>query len=314
LLEKVSRLQQFISIVEIANKYHFVSLGSWALKTLKEVFGQTTVSPIYHERILRIAMLCDKDLCGEFVSKLSAGLMDGSLAPTEALIIADQLQIRELLGVAYYAQLVALQKNNSDTIAFPAGCPLSKDQRIRLLAGHWSLGRRWERLRDTPVNFVQSPSCHDHQYCRTRWENQWHALARAQCVTQHPSADVLGRMQAMLDLLQACFSRQNVSNPPQQISPVSHPNPVFAHQNVPTLQNLASQQNLPVQQNWVAYQNTPAHPPHLQMFMASAQGRHAVHLCTKRALDATKEVSDNIRASLLDFFSEDALGLTQGPM
>jgi hypothetical protein len=303
-----------LTIAEITNKYHFIELGGWVVKTLKAVFDQTTVSPLYHERILHMAMMSsDTVLCASFVSTLIARLMDGSLPPTETLIIADRLQIRDLQGVAYYAQLMALQKNNSDTIAFPAGCPLSKDQRVRLLAGHWSLARRWEHLRDTPIAIEQSQSCPTQLHnmkCRPYWDNQWRTQARTQSVTQHTSADVLGKVQAMQNLLQLCVLRQNASvgptNPPQQNIPSlnNHPQPIMPGVGIPP-------------------QN-----PHAQFFqqlLANNQqhihGNPAIHMmrgmdfyppCVQGALSATKNILDDIRTSLLDFFSEDALGMTQG--
>lgn len=231
LLEKVSRLTELISIAEITNKYHFEQIGSWAVKTLQTMIGQKTVAPMYLERILRMVLVFDdKQVFEAFLSTLTAGLMDQTLPPTEMLIIADRLQIRELQGVAYYAQLMALQQNNSHIIVFPVGCSLSKDQRVRLLAGHWSLVRRWERLLDTPV-FQQAPSCPDPQHCRSNWNFHWRVCAQSPNVTRYGSADVLRKMQAMEDLL-------NTSAPlhftlyglPSALHPISDANP---HRSLP---------------------------------------------------------------------------------
>jgi hypothetical protein len=240
--EKVSRLTELISIAEITNKYHFEQLGSWAMKTLQTMVGQKTVTPMYLERILRMVLVFDdKHVFEAFLIALAAGLMKGTLPPTETLIIADRLQIRELQGVAYYAQLMALQQNNSHIIVFPAGCPLSKDQRIRLLAGHWSLVRRWERLLDTPV-FQQSPLCPDPETCRTNWNSRWRLYAQTRSLTLYGSADVLRKIQ-VLEYFLKISAPQHITHPGLPSAPQSHLYPtsdVNLHHNLSCTQTALS--------------------------------------------------------------------------
>jgi len=306
------------------------------VKLLRAVFDQTNVSPIYHERMLRLATLSsDGLLCEALVSTLTERLMDGTLAPTETLIVADRLQIRDLQGVAYYAQLLALQKDNSDQIAFPANCQLAKDQRIRLLTGYWSLMRRWERLQDSPVAIQQSPSCPTQLHnlaCRPRWDAEWRKHAHAQSTTQYTSADVLGKIQAMWILLQNSFPQNNIHPNLQHFlqQTIINSNNLPQHFPIPPQQNLhlpisLQQQNLHFANN-LPQQTIPGpNNPNIhggnnvqqnvvivericQMYTATG-----FPLCTQKALAETKKVADSIRASLLDFFSEDALGLTQDP-
>jgi len=355
MLEKVPRLPELLTIAEITNKYHFVELGIWAVKLLKAVFHETTVSPIYHERLLRLATLSsDRLLCEYLVSTLAERLMDGTLAPTETLMVADRLQIRDLQGAAYYAQLLALQKNTSDHIAFPANCPLAKDQRIRLVTGYWSLMRSWERLQDSPVAIEQSPSCPTQLHntgCRPVWIAEWRKHAHAQTIAQHASADVLGKIQVMLTLLQESFPKKNVhpglQHPSQQnVGTQNNIQHMIQQQNTHGMHhnalqqlfqaqiNLQQQIPIPPQQNIhfpnnFTQQNIPGPiiplPPgihggnNVQQNIGGMQRASllAVYtttgfpLCTQMALAKTKKLADDIRTSLLDFFSEDALGLTQ---
>lgn len=291
-----------LTIAEITHKYHFAELGSWAVQTVESVFCQTIVSEIYHERLLRLATVTnDTRLYETFVSTLVSRLLDGTLAPTETLIMADRLQIHNLQGVAYYAQLLALEKNNPDAqILFPPGCPLNRDQRVRLLAGYMSLAKRWDYLRDNPVD-DPSPSCLMHATsCRIRWDKQWRSHVNAPQVTQHSAVDILGKLQAMQNLLQTSFPPQNnhgATNFPQHVPPMSQ----FPQH----LQHLQHQQNIPN-----PYHNMPVMPP-MNFMSPDWTPMSSSPVCIERAIAATKVLSDDIRASLLDYFSEDALGLTQ---
>jgi hypothetical protein len=314
LLEKVTRFSEFLTIAEIANKYQFSELSSWAVKTVKSVFGQTTVSPVYHERILHLAMVSNElRLYDIIMSSLTERLLDGTLAPTETLIMADRLHIRHLQGVAYYAQLLALEKNNSDATLFPPGCPLSKDQRVRLLAGYMLFVKQWEHLRKNPVD-DRSPACPTQSHmavCRPRWNSQWRSYANSQQVTQHSPADILGKMQAMHRLLQANFPPQSVS---AQIN--NGLNHAQLSQQVISMQN-NHQQNPQQPQNTHAVNHHPPNFPvpnnHLQgipLQMMSMSTMVSPHTCIQRALFATKKLLEGIRESLPDIFSDAALGLT----
>jgi hypothetical protein len=301
---------------------------------------------MYHERILRMAMVInDRPLWKSLIFSLTEKLMDGTLAPTEILVIADRLQIRTLQGVAYYAQLMQLQKNNSDVDLFPANFPLEKDQRIRLLTGYWSLMKRWEHLQDNPISIEQSPSCPAHIHttnCRPNWDRQWRTYARDPLVTQHPSADILWKIQTMRKLLQANSPWQNIPNLqtqssfPQNLSSRiqvlqqhhsalalnSHPPPhntglINPQQyNLPVINNL-QQQNIPVTNNLQQQNPNNLHmlPLQSQRNQANALAMQAVlqssSLCINTALAAMKKLSHDILVSLPDIFSEDALGLTQ---
>lgn len=160
-------------MAEVAYQYHFADLGVWLIRTL---------------------------------SKLSGKLLDGTLAPTEILIFADRYHICELQGVAYYAQLMALLKNNADKFTVPAGCPLNQNQRARLLAGYHSLVRKWERLRDTP--FVGTPPCSAHGLS-CAYLMVWRNYAHSQNITQYASADVLGNIQRVHDKVQSQCDHMN---------------------------------------------------------------------------------------------------------
>ncbi|KIM80964.1 hypothetical protein PILCRDRAFT_89277 [Piloderma croceum F 1598] len=307
LLDKVTRFPELLTIAEITHKYHFAELGSWAVQTVESVFCQTTVSQIYHERLLRLATVTnDTRLYETFVSTLIERLMDGTLAPTETLIMADRLQIHNLQGVAYYAQLLALEKNNG--ILFPPGCPLNRDQRVRLLAGYMSLAKRWDYLRDNPLD-DPSPTCSVHMNCRNCWDKQWRSHVNAPQVTQHSAVDILGKLQVMQTLLQTSF-------PPQNFHPMNNfmqPNQFLQlfqqqqhhQQNIAHAPNPAAPMN-PIPQGPIDWNAMSLSSP-----MTPRMSPRPSPACIERAMAATKALFDEVQTSLLHYFSEDALGLTQ---
>lgn len=200
LVKKVRRVPELLAIAEITHKYHFVEIGPWCTNILKEVFILTTVTPMHLERMLRVAILSnDRSLFTVMVSSISTHLLKGTLAPTDILIIADRHNIHELQGVAYYAQLMALQKRDSDELTFPTGVSLSREQRIRLLAGHWSLVRKWERLRASPF---QDSSCTAHGPTCAIALTTWRVFTHRQALAQYPLADVVGKVEQVWSWVQ----------------------------------------------------------------------------------------------------------------
>jgi len=284
------------------------------MSTLKAVFNEVTPETVYLERMLRLARLSnDEALFASMVSTLSARLMDETLQPTAFLIIADQHHIRELQGVAYYAQLMALLKNDPNDLTFPAGFPLTKDQRVRLLAGYWSLGRKWESVRCTP--FKDSPPCLVHGPSCAIAMNIWRNQTQASTVTQYASADVLGKVRSMQIGMQN--STQNTDSgrlqntmtnlhfptmhglpmqqtAPMQAPPSTHPPPA-PHMQSPYVQH--------AQQMGQVYQS------YIQAFQPRQTTAHCRQPCVTAALGAAQKILDDIQVSLPDYFSDSMLGL-----
>jgi hypothetical protein len=200
-VNKSTRLPKLLAIAEITHKYHFVELSAWCIGSLKAMFSLVTIPPLQFERLLRVAILSnDKSFCAAILSMLSARLLDGTLPPTDILIVADRHDIHALKGVAYYAQLMALQKSNSNELTFPAGVSLNRDQRVSLLAGYWSLVRMWERIRATP--FQDSSPCLIHGSSCAYALNIWRGFTNGPTIAQFSLADVLGKLKALQSMLQ----------------------------------------------------------------------------------------------------------------
>jgi hypothetical protein len=306
-VDKVSRLQELIAIAEITHKYHFADLSAWCMGTLKAVFSHTTVAPVHLERMLRVAILSNEGtLRATMVSTLSTKLLDGSLPPTDILIIADRHNIHELQGVAYYAQLMALEKTcNDNELTFPPGVSLNRDQRIRLLAGYWSLVRAWERLRVSP--FQDSSPCTLHGSSCTYSLELWSDLMSRSAMAQFSLADVLGKLKALQSMLQnetktRAIQRTVVPSPPR--------NPGHAIQSFYSFHHAATH---------LSYQAPPTVPPGppppvfppFPHYHPPPPISPPISSCQAAVSYAAQKIPIDIQASLQDYFSDRILGLDE---
>ncbi|KAI0712029.1 hypothetical protein C8Q76DRAFT_622383 [Earliella scabrosa] len=164
------------------------------------------------------------------------------LRPVHALELADRSGLRKLQGHAYYVQLLEMGDNfdpgvvedgkqyarsrlgSTTTAAAPApaggggGAPaaagpggeaktgtpavLTREQKQRLLSGHWSLTRLWEHLRAHPPKFERPDGCTYHQHgCLATWATVWREVGKAEGTLKHPAVDVLARLKAMEEQL-----------------------------------------------------------------------------------------------------------------
>lgn len=178
----------------MTNKYQFGELAAWCTKSLVEAVRSGSLPVEYFAETLRVAAISTNTaLFDATVSTLKDQLLQGSIAPMPILQVADQYHLREVQGAAYYAQLVLLQMRNDDTLIFPDDCTLSKDQRVRLLVGYWSLCRRWERLqRDSPF----LPGSLHHAALKARWVAAVQNLEKS----KFGLADVLKKLNVILSL------------------------------------------------------------------------------------------------------------------
>nr|VWO95803.1 Eukaryotic translation initiation factor 3 subunit G (eIF3g) (Eukaryotic translation initiation factor 3 RNA-binding subunit) (eIF-3 RNA-binding subunit) (Translation initiation factor eIF3 p33 subunit homolog) (eIF3 p33 homolog) [Ganoderma boninense] len=185
---------------------------------------------MWMKRLLEVALLCQHTKLLNYVAeRWVERIIDRDLRPIHALDIADRSGIRELQGYAYFIQLLEMDddfhpgvvedgpKNSrwmsAFTLAGPhgngnggssaterAGTPasLSCEHKDRLLSGHWSLSRLWERLQSKPPLFQQGDGCANHQQgCLATWTQVWQELGKSDSALKLPAADVPGRLRGM---------------------------------------------------------------------------------------------------------------------
>ncbi|KAI8994180.1 hypothetical protein BD414DRAFT_481654 [Trametes punicea] len=233
-----SDMDRLLTICEMTNKYHFASIENWAIDAVYNVVSglHGPPQPQYHlntctsswmRRLLEVAVLCGHERLRDFVaSRWVDRITARDLRPVHALDIAARSSTRNLEGIAYYVQLLEMgpgfdpgvvedgemysreQLDGSSTAALNGEARigtlavLTREQKQRLLLGHWSLTRLWERLRTTPPTFERPDGCTYHQHgCVSTWTQVWREVGRTELVLRLPVVDVVGRLREMMALL-----------------------------------------------------------------------------------------------------------------
>ncbi|KAI0662005.1 hypothetical protein C8Q70DRAFT_1043238 [Cubamyces menziesii] len=194
-------------------------------------YDLATCSSAWIRRLLEVAILCGHKRLIEYVSSRWADrIMARDLRPVHALEIAARGGSSKLAGIAHYVQLLEMgadfdagvvedgpqygrsQAHGHPTTAAdggpaaaPSGQPntgtpavLTREQKRRLLSGHWSLTRLWERLAATPPKFERPDGCTYHQRgCVSTWAEVWREVARSERTLSYPVVDVIHRLAEM---------------------------------------------------------------------------------------------------------------------
>jgi hypothetical protein len=173
---------------------------SWATDAIKN-FARFSDPPLLDRspsktfvRLLRFATICEeKQLQHEVQGKWIARLASNTLSPTPAILLADELDHRALLGRALYAFLVKVEPRISNSQRIDIGSPLSHQLNIRVFSGYYALQAYWKDLCDNTLQFREGEGCTAHSDCLTTWGPRW-SIA----VTGQPSGisqiDVLSRL------------------------------------------------------------------------------------------------------------------------
>jgi hypothetical protein len=133
-----------------------------------------------------------------------------------AMGIAERLNIRPLLGLAYHTMLLRGRE------AWDADPHLTRAQRVRLLSGHYALTALWEALLSAAPPLAHGPRCQSQARCAKAWAALWGRMLEigAQVVAL-PHADVPGKLMLAQSFLRALISH---------VCRLRHFWPIFAHQ------------------------------------------------------------------------------------
>lgn len=226
-------LNRLIDVAKVASKYSFRSTESWALDVIQKYIEKKPsplfVSPGLHfslsspafglpdskaqiSRLIRLAQTCGHQRLLDTMVSLLRQLMSTSLHYSYlAMALADELDLRELRGLAYLGVLqravfYSVRDQDGETLEegeiqeTPDGLErlvVSPMQQHRLLSGHYRLCKIWEKLRAVPLTFEHSPSCGanwNQHSCTQNWTDFWKERTRADGLLSLGSADVLGRL------------------------------------------------------------------------------------------------------------------------
>ncbi|KAK7460552.1 hypothetical protein VKT23_009272 [Stygiomarasmius scandens] len=183
---------RLIRLARIAHKYTFRSTESWALHVL--TVCQTsdpsdsisiTSTPILTQ-LTEVAVLCNHEELHEAVEPIWADLLFSGQTDdiVAAMTVADKLNLRPLLGLAYYLMML---KGKDEWNSAPK---LTRDQKIRLLSGYYNISRACDALPSNSPNLVHHPSCFmqagvgvqgtaahtAHVRCGEAWSSLWSGL------------------------------------------------------------------------------------------------------------------------------------------
>ena len=194
---------QLLHIARIAHKYQFKSIETWASTALSRYYARTgafeglpTVTGDNDDanipsltQITELAGLCEnRELLEAAVDKWKKLVFEGKDVAL-AISLAERLNVRPLLGLAYHSMMLNGRAHwDSDPL-------LTRNQKVRLFAGYYSLSKLWESMpSQTPV-LVHSVRCTSQQRCSRSWTQLWRLiLEKGTGILPLQTGDVLGKL------------------------------------------------------------------------------------------------------------------------
>ena len=190
----------------MTNKYCIGSYEAWALDRIL-FLSQSPSGFLRHApsalcaRVLNLAVVCHHEkLLDTVTQRLVSRMLWSEMDREPVLRVAENRGLRKLQGVAYYKELVELEKSTyngrGDT---PSVFPLSMSagKRARFVSAHHSLVNLGKSICITPPVFIPA-RCSTHAACMDTWIDLWRDAGVANRTLRHSSADVLGRMKSMM--------------------------------------------------------------------------------------------------------------------
>ena len=168
---------------------------------LQEPIGALrSASPDVSAKMLRIAILCNHRKLLDLVTQHVISQILWYNTTSEAIIeIAEAHGLRVLQGATYYRELINMESfNDHSNIIKPYIPPtMNAEQRMRFLSAHDSLLNLWDHFRTCPPTLLPS-GCLSHAECAMHWEHMWFEAGEANETLCCGSADVLGRLKAVM--------------------------------------------------------------------------------------------------------------------
>ena len=198
-----------VYVALLSRKYKVKRWELWATTGIRN-FVQSTDNPLLDispsktfVRLLRFATGChDKQLQREIQGKWITRLHPNDLSPIPAILIADELGNRELLGGSLYAYLLRMEPHVLDSQRIDIGEPLSHQLGVHVFSGYYALQAYWKDLCDNMLDFEQAEGCTAHTDCLTTWKPRWLSAVSRQPPGISP-IDILSRLSFVEELLRA---------------------------------------------------------------------------------------------------------------
>jgi len=208
---------QLIHLARISHKYQFRSTESWALAALTTFYNSASSAILVQNlvEVTKLSIFCDcKTLLDAAVAKWKRLIMEGR-AFAVAIDVAERLNLRGLLGLAYYSMMLKGREVwDSDPL-------LNARQRVRLLSGHYNLIRVCEGLPTSAPRLIHDHSCVRKGKCKNAFSALWKFILTSKDgelagqVLKVQSADLLAKVRLAESIVRA-FSEGN--SPPIDLS------------------------------------------------------------------------------------------------
>ncbi|KAH7884965.1 hypothetical protein F5I97DRAFT_1810244 [Phlebopus sp. FC_14] len=201
---------KLFNLARIAHKYEFRLIEAWALEKLKATYIRPMHSIDEAEgpslvQLTELASLCEQRDLLEAAAVRWKRLIASGKDLALAIGVAERLNLRPLLGLAYHAMLLQGRE------VWDTDILLTRAQRIRLLSGHYALGRLWERLPSEPPALQHASRCTGSAQvrCNQGWATLWRsALDMGKQVLPLQYADVLGKLMIVESIVKALVERE----------------------------------------------------------------------------------------------------------
>lgn len=194
---------QLLHIARIAHKYQFKSIETWASTALSRYYarigafeGLSTLNNDSDDpntpsltQITELAGLCENhELLEAAVDKWRRLVSEGKDVAL-AISLAERLNIRPLLGLSYHSMMLNGKAHwDSEPL-------LARNQKVRLLAGYYSLSKLWESMPSQTPPLVHSVRCTSQQRCNRSWVQLWRLiLEKGTGILPLQTGDVLGKL------------------------------------------------------------------------------------------------------------------------
>lgn len=216
---------QLVNLTRITHKYQFRSIEAWALGALNAHYShpsafdalpssnppalphphqQTIESPPSLVQITELAALCERaDLLASAVARWKRQIGEGKDLAV-AIDIGERYNLRSMLGLAYHAMML-LGKSHWDQDPL-----LTREQKIKLLSGAYSLGKFCDALPSQSPPLQHSARCTSQQRCNKSWAGLWKAVLETstQLMPGMQREDVLGRLMLAESMVKALMEKE----------------------------------------------------------------------------------------------------------
>ena len=204
-------LDRLLTLAKITYKFHYKTLHLWAIAVLNCTFAANAVfadtcSSAAFTRAVDVAASCEaSELLHSIEARWGARVRHRDIPAVPAILSADRYNLRILRGIAYYVHIQETMElratvTESGATQFQVDPKLSNIQVMRLLSGHLSLLRFWERLRRKAPKLRCAQGCDAGRHgnvCSVIWEDRWRAATNSGRVLARDTADIFAILSAM---------------------------------------------------------------------------------------------------------------------